>query len=75
MIFNGGERKNPYIYIDIYIYILPKLPVTAVRTSLSIWYFSLWSSCRIFSSTYKRREKLNKERNLRRQGQELRRVL
>ena len=31
---------------------LPRLPVTAVRTSLSIWYFSLWSSGRIFSSTF-----------------------
>lgn len=31
--------------------VLPKLPVTAVRTSLSIWYFSLWSKGRIFSKT------------------------
>lgn len=33
--------------------VLPKLPVTAVRTSLSIWYLSLWSSGRIFSRTLK----------------------
>lgn len=34
----------------------PKLPVTAVRTSLSIWYLSLWSIGRIFSRTYRKRE-------------------
>lgn len=32
--------------------VLPILPVTAVRTSLSIWYFSLWSRGRIFSKTF-----------------------
>lgn len=37
--------------------VLPKLPVTAVRTSLSIWYLSLWSSGRIFSKTLKQDEK------------------
>lgn len=37
--------------------VLPKLPVTAVRTSLSIWYLSLWSIGRIFSRTYGRGER------------------
>lgn len=33
--------------------VLPKLPVTAVRNNLSIWYLSFWSNGRIFSRTLK----------------------
>lgn len=41
---------------------LPKLPVTAVRTSLSIWYLSFWSIGRIFSRTFEPREKKSEQR-------------